>query len=95
LTRFAFSYSITLDDKMQGAGGITMSNREKCYAIIDSFTEEQLAAVAALLSTAKTLADDCADDAYCLRLYDDYQADPDKGEPQSIEDFARSLGISL
>jgi hypothetical protein len=78
---------------MQEAGGTTMSNREKCYAIIDSFAEEQLTTIAALLSTAKTLADDCADDAYCLRLYDDYQADPYIVEPQSIEDFMWNWGI--
>jgi hypothetical protein len=72
-----------------------MSNREKCYAIIDSFTEEQLTTIAALLSSAKTLADDCADDAYCRQLYADYQADTDKGDPQSVESFAQSLGITL
>ena len=72
-----------------------MSNREKCYTIIDNFTEEQLANIALLLESAKTLADETADDAYCLRLYADYQADTDKGEPIGIEDFAQSLGISL
>jgi len=72
-----------------------MSNREKCYAIIDSFTEEQLSNIAALLISAKSLADESADDAYCLQLYADYQADVDKGEPVCIEDFARDLGILL
>ena len=72
-----------------------MSNRDKCHAIIDSFSEVQLAHIAALLLSAKALADDSADDAYCLRLYADYQADTDKGEPESIESFAKSLGMSL
>ena len=72
-----------------------MSNLEKCYAIIESFTEEQLSNIAELLTSVKTLADESADDAYCLRLYADYQADSDKGEPVSIESFARELGISL
>lgn len=72
-----------------------MSNREKCYAIIDSFTEEQLFNIAALLSSAKTLAEESADDAYCLRLFADYQNDTDKGDPESIESFAQRLGISL
>ena len=72
-----------------------MSNRERCYTIIDSFTEEQLEAVAALLVSAKTLADEVADDTYCLRLYRDYEIDPDKGEAVGIEDFAKSLGIAL
>jgi hypothetical protein len=72
-----------------------MSNREKCYAIIDSFSDEQLISVAALLETAKTLADEAADDAYCLRLYADYLADDGKGEAMDIENFAQGLGISL
>jgi len=76
-------------------GGFKMSNREKCYSLINSFTEEQLANIEALLTTAKTLTDDSADEAYCSRLYADYQADSDKGEPVNIESFAKSLEISL
>ena len=72
-----------------------MSNREKCHSIIDSFTDEQLSNIAALLTSAKTLAEEAADDAYCLRLYADYQTDQDKGDPMSIESFAKGLGISL
>jgi hypothetical protein len=72
-----------------------MSNREKCHVIIDSFPEEQLANIAALLTSVKALADETADDAFCSRLYADYQANPDKGEPVSVEDFAQGLGITL
>jgi len=72
-----------------------MSNREKCYAIIESFTEEQLSNIAQLLISAKMLVDESADDAYSLQLYANYLADTDKGEPVSIESFAQDLGISL
>ena len=72
-----------------------MSNSEKCYALIDSFTEDQLSSIAGLLASVKTLAEESADDAYSLRFYADYQADMDKGEPVSIESFAQGLGISL
>ena len=72
-----------------------MSNREKCYAIINSFTEEQLANVAVMLVSAKTLVDEYGDDAYCRKLFADYQANMDKGEPVGIENFAKELGISL
>ena len=72
-----------------------MTTREKCYAIINSFTDEQLTSMEALLASAKTLADNAADDAFCLRLYNDYQANPDKGEHVDIESFAKDLGISL
>ena len=72
-----------------------MSNREKCYSIINSFTEEQLGNIATMLNTIKILADESADAAYCSRLYESYQADPDKGEPMGIEEFAKSLGVNL
>jgi len=72
-----------------------MSNKERCYAIIDSFTEEQLSNIAALLTSARSLADETADDIYCLRLYEDYQADKEKGEPVNLEKFIQDLGIAL
>ena len=72
-----------------------MSNRERCNLILNDFTEEQLAEVAALLTSAKTLADEAADNAYCARLYADYQADSDKGEPMDVEIFASNLGVAL
>ena len=80
---------------MKRDGDAKMSNREKCHAIIESFTDEQLSSIAALLTSVRTLANESADDAYCLQLYADYQADQDKGEPVAIEHFAKSLGISL
>ena len=65
-----------------------MNNREKCLMLIDNFSDEQLANIA-------TLLEDAADDAYCLRLCDDYLSNPDKNEAMSLEDFADSLGIDL
>jgi len=72
-----------------------MSNRERCHAILDSFTDGQLASIISLLTSAKALADEAADDAYCLQLYNNYMASDDKGDFVSIEDAAASLGISL
>ncbi|MCL2200584.1 MAG: hypothetical protein FWB75_01360 [Oscillospiraceae bacterium] len=72
-----------------------MSNKDRCMAMIDSFTESQLANVITLLTSAKTLADEAADDAHCERIYNEYEQDPDKGEPISIEAFAEQLGVSL
>ena len=57
--------------------------------------KKQLADMELLLTPARTPTGDSADDDYCLRLYADYQADTDKGEPMSIESFAKGLGISL
>ena len=72
-----------------------MSNREICYNIINSFSEEQLGNIITMLNTIKILADESADDAYCSRLYADYQAETDKGEPMSINEFAQGLGVML
>ena len=72
-----------------------MSNKDRCMAMIDSFTESQLASVVALLTSVKALADEAADDAYCERLCNEYEQSPDKGEPVSIDDFAKQLGVSL
>jgi len=40
---------------------------------------------------------DALDDAYCLKLYDDYLNDPDPSKHESIliEDFAKELGVKL
>ena len=45
-----------------------MSNREKCIAILDSFSEGQLANIAAMLQAAKDAISEAADDAFCNAL---------------------------
>ena len=40
-------------------------------------------------------ANDVADDDFCEALYNDYQADPDRGKILYIEDAARMLGTVL
>lgn len=68
-----------------------MSNKERCIAILDKFTDAQLANIAAMLQAAH----DAIDDAFCAALYENYQNDPDKGEFISIEDAAAALGVKL
>lgn len=72
-----------------------MSNREKCIAIINSFSEAQLANIAAMLQAAHNAVSEAADDAFCASLYEDYLADPDRGESVSLEDAAAALGVEL
>ena len=72
-----------------------MSNREKCIAILDSFTEVQLANIANLLQAAKDAIAEATDDAFCNALYEKYKADPDKGQAISLEDAAKTLGVVL
>ena len=49
-----------------------MSNREKCIAILDSFTDSQLVNIVAMLQAAKDAINDAADDAFCAALYKEY-----------------------
>ena len=72
-----------------------MSNREKCNAILDTFSEAQLVNVAAMLQVMKRTIDDMEDEAFCEKMVQDYENDPDKGDPMPIEDFARQLGVQL
>lgn len=72
-----------------------MSNRDKCIAILDSFSEGQLVNIVAMLQAAKDAINDAADDAFCNALLKDYEADPDRGETISIEDAAKMLGVVL
>ena len=68
-----------------------MSNKERCIAILDSFTDAQLANIATMLLAAQ----EAIDDAFCEALYENYQKDPDKGNPVSLEDAASALGVKL
>lgn len=72
-----------------------MSNREKCLAILDMFTDDQLANIASMLEAAKNAIVEAADDAFCNALLKEYEADPDKGQAVSIEDAAKLLGVVL
>lgn len=72
-----------------------MSNRDKCIALLDSFSDSQLGNIVTMLQAAKDAITDAADDAYCNALYKEYQADPDKGQAVSIEEAAKMLGVAL
>ena len=74
--------------------GDIVSNHEKYHSLI-CFMKEQLSSIMTSLSLAKGLAEGSADDAYCTRLYTEYQTNPDKGETVEIETIATELGISL
>lgn len=72
-----------------------MSNKEKCIAILDGFSENQLASIATMLQAALAAVADAADDAFCASLYDDYLEDSDKGQAVSLEEAAAALGVKL
>ena len=72
-----------------------MTNRERCLSILDSFTESQLANVLTMLQAARDAISEAMDDAYCNKLYCEYEQDPDKDHPISLEEAAKQLGVNL
>lgn len=72
-----------------------MSNREKCIAILDSLDENQLANIANMLQAAFDAICEAADDSFCHKLYEDYQASPDKGQFISLNEAAQALNVKL
>ena len=39
--------------------------------------------------------DDLEDEAFCEKMAQDYDNDPEKGDPMPLENFAKELGITL
>ena len=77
-------------------GGLTMSNREKCNLLLDSFDEAQLVNIAAMLQAVKDIAE-AADDAFCEELYQNYLNDTssDRDEYMTEEEVCKALGVAL
>lgn len=72
-----------------------MSNREKWFSILDTFSEAQLVNIAVMLQAARDTISEAANDAFCHGPYEVYQADPDRGQSISLEAAARQLGADL
>ncbi len=74
-----------------------MSTKEMIYNVIDTFTEEQLKQVFAMLNSVKKMLDDEAeDDAICQKMLDDYLNDPDPEKNNSVplDEFIKELGLN-
>ena len=71
-----------------------MSIREQCNAILDTFDELQLVNAVSMLKTLKQAIEDAADDAFCMKLHQDYLNDPDHGDFVSFEDALKESGVS-
>ena len=74
-------------------GVITLSIREKCMELISTVPDYKIGYVLAYLQGLT--ADEAEDDAFCEKLYQSYEADPDKGEYISLEELASDLGVAL
>ncbi len=71
-----------------------MSNREKIIALLDSVPEYKIGYVLAYIQGIT--ADEEADDAFCQRMIENYENDPDptKDEAYSLEDCKREWGLA-
>ena len=71
-----------------------MSNKEKVIALLDSVPEYKMGYLLAYVQGLT--ADEEADDAYCERLWQDYQndPDPDKETEYTLEDCKREWGLA-
>ncbi len=70
-----------------------MSNKELCLKLMESLPESKLGYVLAYIQGL--LADEADDAAFCEALYQQYEANPDKGQPVSLEEAAKQLGVEL
>ncbi len=70
-----------------------MSNRERAMSLLDSVPDYKMGYVLAYLQGLT--ADEEADDAFCARMMEDYENDPDptKDETFSLEECKREWGI--
>ena len=70
-----------------------MSEKQKAIALLDSIPEYKMAYVIGYLQGL--VADEAEDDAFCLKMYQDYLDDPEHGEFVSFEDALKECGVSL
>ena len=71
-----------------------MSNREKIIALLDSIPEYKIGYVLAYIQGLT--ADEAADDTFCQKLYESYEADtdPEKDQVFTLEDCKREWGLA-
>ena len=67
------------------------------YQLLNDFSEEQLKDILTMLKSLKNIVEDAEDEAYCVKLYNEYKNDSsDNNEDRmSLENFAEELGICL
>lgn len=69
-----------------------MSEREQAAALLDAVPEYKMAYVIGYLQGL--VADEAADDAFCMKMYQDYLNDPEHGDFVSFEDALKECGVS-
>ena len=69
-----------------------MSEKQRAVALLDSIPEYKMAYVIGYLQGL--IADEAEDDAFCLKLYQDYLDDPEHGNFVSFADALKECGVS-
>lgn len=74
-----------------------MSNREMAINIINSLPDAQINYALNMLQNFSDAVEEASDMAFCEKLYDDYlnDADPQKNDEMTLEEFASQLGFEL
>ena len=75
----------------------TVSNRELAKELIDGFTDAQLYTVIGMLYAEKKRLEEADDDAFCLKLAQEYGHLPEeeKGDFLPLEDAVREAGLTM
>ena len=69
-----------------------MSNREKIIALLDSVPDYKIGYVLAYVQGIT--ADEEADDAFCQKMLENYENDPEKETSFDLNDCKREWGLS-
>ena len=69
-----------------------MSNRELCVKLLENVPDYKIGYVLAYIQGLT--ADEDADDAFCEKLVDEYENDPEKDVSYTLEDCKKELGLS-
>ena len=69
-----------------------MSEREQAAALLNAVPEYKMAYVIGYLQGL--VADEAADDAFCMKMYQDYLNDPERGDFVSFEDALKECVVS-
>ena len=68
-----------------------MSNKERCIQLLDRVPDYKIGYALAYLQGL--VADEEADDAFCARMLENYENDPEKDEVYSLEECKREWGL--
>ena len=70
-----------------------MSEKERAVALLDLIPDYKMGYALAYLEGLT--ADEAADDAFCLKMYENYKNSPERGDFVSFDEALKECGVSL